>query len=49
MNYTEINELEDWWDELSENQKRQVLAGIDDAKNGKTMSSDEFWKKLINA
>ncbi len=40
---------EDWWDELSESHKLQVLAGIEDSKNGKIMPSQEFWKKLKNA
>jgi hypothetical protein len=40
---------EDWWDELSDKQKRQVLAGIKDADKGKISSSKEFWNKLKNA
>ena len=40
---------EDWWDGLSESNKKQVLAGVDDSKNGKIMPSEEFWKKLNNA
>ncbi len=40
---------EDWWDELSDKQKKQVLAGIKDADNGKVSSSKEFWNKLKNA
>lgn len=39
----------DWWDELSEKQKKQVLEGIKDADNGKLFSSNEFWNKLKNA
>ena len=38
----------DWWEELSDQQKKQVLAGIDDADNGKLSSSKEFWNKLRN-
>ena len=40
---------DDWWDELSYNQKKQVLEGIKDADNGKVNSSKEFWNKLKNA
>ena len=40
---------EDWWDELSEAQQKQVLLGIKDADNGKLIGSKDFWKKLKNA
>ncbi len=40
---------EDWWDELSDSQKKQVLQGLKDADAGKMVSSDEFWNKLKNA
>ena len=36
----------DWWDELSDSQKAQILEGLDDAKNGRTMFSEDFWKRL---
>jgi len=39
----------DWWEELSDNQKKQVLAGLNDADTGKLSSSKEFWNKLKNA
>ncbi len=39
----------DWWDDLSENEKRIVQAGIDDADKGNLISSEEFWKQLKNA
>jgi len=39
----------DWWDELSSGQKKVVLAGLKDAKEGKLISSGEFWKRLKNA
>jgi hypothetical protein len=39
----------DWWEELSDKQKKQVLAGINDADKGKLSSSKEFWNKLKNA
>jgi hypothetical protein len=40
---------EDWWDALSESQKKQILSGLKDAENGKLISSDDFWKTLKNA
>ncbi|MCG3166830.1 MAG: hypothetical protein POELPBGB_02613 [Bacteroidia bacterium] len=40
---------EDWWDELSDLQKKQILQGLKDAETGKLLSSDEFWNKLKNA
>jgi hypothetical protein len=36
----------DWWEELSNNQKKQVLAGLKDADEGKVVDSKGFWKKL---
>jgi hypothetical protein len=38
----------DWWDDLSENQKRRINEGLEDARNGRVMSSEIFWKKLKN-
>jgi hypothetical protein len=40
---------DDWWEELSDKQKEQVLAGIKDADKGKLSSSKEFWNKLKHA
>jgi hypothetical protein len=39
----------DWWEELSSDQKKQVLAGLKDADAGKTLESKEFWNNLRNA
>ena len=39
----------DWWNELSTSQKKQVLAGLKDAEDGKVMDSKKFWKSLIDA
>ena len=36
----------DWWEELSTAQKKQILAGLKDAEEGKIMDSETFWKKL---
>jgi hypothetical protein len=38
----------DWWDELSENQKEILQNGIDEIENGNVISSTEFWKELKN-
>lgn len=39
----------DWWEELPTAQKKQVLAGLKDAEEGRVMDSETFWKKLNNA
>lgn len=39
----------DWWDELSEKQKKIILAGLKDAEDGNVISSTQFWKKLKDA
>jgi hypothetical protein len=39
----------DWWNELSAAQKKQVLAGLKDAEDGKVMDSKKFWKRLKDA
>jgi len=39
----------DWWEELSIVQKKQILAGLKDADEGKLMDSKKFWKNLNNA
>jgi len=36
----------DWWDELSETQKAQINEGLEDVKNGRILSSAEFWARL---
>jgi len=38
----------DWWDELSESQKKSLNNGLKDAQEGRTVSSAEFWKRLKN-
>lgn len=39
----------DWWEELPVAQKKQILAGLKDADEGKVMDSKLFWKNLNNA
>lgn len=39
----------DWWNALSAIQKKQVLAGLKDAEDGKVMESKKFWNSLKNA
>ncbi len=34
---------DDWFDELSENEKKSVSRGITDQRAGKTLESEEFW------
>ena len=35
-----------WWNELTEDQKKSIEKGIEDADNGRIMSSEDFWKKV---
>jgi hypothetical protein len=39
----------DWWDDLSSQQRKIILAGLKDAEEGNLISSRTFWKKLKNA
>ncbi len=39
----------DWWHELSNAEKKEVLAGLKDAENGNLLNSEDFWRKLKNA
>lgn len=39
----------DWWKELSVSEKKQILAGIKDADEGKVMDSKAFWESISNA
>jgi len=36
------------WDDLSEYEKQQINEGLDDVKQGRVMSSEEFWKRVKN-
>jgi hypothetical protein len=36
------------WDDLSEYEKENINAGLDDIKHGRVMSSEEFWSQLKN-
>jgi hypothetical protein len=36
----------DWWDELSIEQKEAIEEGLDDFKNGRTVSYDDAKKQL---
>ena len=38
----------DWWDELTESDKVNILSGIQDFEQGRTMSSKDFWNGLAN-
>ena len=38
----------DWWEELTESDKVNILNGIRDYQNGDTMESKEFWNGLTN-
>ncbi len=36
------------WDDLSEYEKENINAGLDDIKHGHVMSSEEFWSQVKN-
>ncbi|SDH86394.1 hypothetical protein ACRQ5D_14200 [Mucilaginibacter sp. P25] len=38
----------DWWENLSEAQRTHINEGVDDAEQGRTISSAEFWNRLKN-
>lgn len=38
----------DGWKELSDSEKKQILAGLKDADEGKMMDSPTFWNHLQN-
>lgn len=40
-----MSEKKDWYDELSEEDKELIRQGEKEIKEGKTVSSEEFWKK----
>ncbi|ASU35812.1 hypothetical protein [Mucilaginibacter xinganensis] len=38
----------DWFDNLSASQKQHISEGIDDAENGRVVTSEKFWHNLKN-
>tara|TARA_R110002020_G_scaffold139048_2_gene309727 strand:- start:160 stop:402 length:243 start_codon:yes stop_codon:yes gene_type:complete len=38
----------DWWEELTEKDRQNILTGITDYEQGATMTSDKFWNDLTN-
>lgn len=36
------------WDALPESHRRNIMKGVEQAKNGQTVSSEEFWQRLKN-
>ncbi len=38
----------DWWDELTANEKMNIQHGLEDLTSGRTISSEEFWQRLKN-
>ncbi len=36
----------DWWDDLTEEQKKNIQTGLKDLNEGNTISSKDFWKRL---
>lgn len=38
----------DWWEELTESDRVNILAGIRDYQQGDTITSQDFWNGLTN-
>ncbi|SDE61449.1 hypothetical protein [Cellulophaga baltica] len=38
----------DWWQEITESERVNILSGIRDYQQGETMKSSEFWNELSN-
>lgn len=38
----------DWWNELTESDKVNILSGIRDYEQGRTMGSKDFWNGLAD-
>ena len=38
----------DWWEELTESDRVNILSGIREYQQGDTMSSQDFWNGLTN-
>ena len=36
----------DWWEELTEGEKENILNGMKDFQEGNTMNSKKFWNAL---
>jgi len=38
----------DWWEDMTEEQKKNIEMGLKDLNEERTMSSEEFWKRMKN-
>lgn len=43
--FKKLQQSNDWWDELSTEQREQIDAGLAELKKGKTVSADKVWAK----
>ncbi|MEQ9377914.1 MAG: hypothetical protein RIG68_22190 [Imperialibacter sp.] len=41
----ESSQQGDWYTDLTGGQKESIYKGMEDHKNGRTLSSEDFWKK----
>lgn len=41
----EASKSKDWHDDLSEREKKSIKKGMDDHRQGKTLTNREFWEK----
>ncbi len=42
LDFVELTKTKDWWDELSEENKKSIQKGLDDIENGRVHSDEEI-------
>ncbi len=42
LDFVELIKTKDWWDELSEENKKSIQKGLDDIENGRVHSDEEI-------
>lgn len=45
FHFKNIQNKTDWWDQLSDNQIKEIKKGINDIKKGKTVPGSIVWQK----
>lgn len=45
LNIKDSSNDKDWWDELTESQRKEIEKGIADHENGRILTNQEFWSK----
>jgi hypothetical protein len=39
---------DDWWDNLSDAEKRHLTEGLDNERNGRIIAREDFWERQKN-